>query len=183
MGERADACRRRANDCELAASRVKDQEVCSVYLDMAARWRRMAAQQEAIDRGADRNCPLPTRSAPLIQERLVARRVHPRTVRRRVSRCVQSVRFGPQACFGRIRAWGTLIGSGRTCESSGRRRHLSSEAFRPLAIVPFMRHCAAKLAMLCLTATGRQGASHALAGISKCLQSRRQYWPISAYMQ
>jgi len=24
MGERADACRRRANDCELAASRVKD---------------------------------------------------------------------------------------------------------------------------------------------------------------
>jgi hypothetical protein len=127
MGERADACRRRANDCELAASRVKDQEVCSVYLGMAARWRRMAAQQEAIDRGADRNCPLPTRSAPLIQERLVARRVHPRTVRRRVSRCVQSVRFGPQACFGRIRAWGTLIGSGRTCGTRGRRRHLSSE--------------------------------------------------------
>ena len=55
----------------------------------------------------------------------MARRVHPRTVRRRVSRCVQSVRFGPQACFGRIRAWDTLIGSGRTCESSGRRRHLS----------------------------------------------------------
>ena len=27
-------------------------------------------------------------------------------VRRRVLRCVQSVRFGPQACFGRIRAWG-----------------------------------------------------------------------------
>jgi predicted ATPase len=26
------------------------------------------------------------------------------------------VRFGPQACFGRIRAWGTLAGSGRTDE-------------------------------------------------------------------
>jgi hypothetical protein len=49
MGERADACRRRANDCELAASRVKDPEVRTVYLDMAARWRRMVAQQEAFD--------------------------------------------------------------------------------------------------------------------------------------
>jgi hypothetical protein len=28
---------------------MKDQEVRTVYLDMAARWRRMAAQQEAID--------------------------------------------------------------------------------------------------------------------------------------
>ena len=49
MGERADACRRRANDCELTASRVKDPEVRTVYLDMAARLRRMAAQQEGID--------------------------------------------------------------------------------------------------------------------------------------
>ena len=49
MGERTDACRRRANDCELAASRVKDPEVRAAYLDMAARWRRMAAQQEGID--------------------------------------------------------------------------------------------------------------------------------------
>ena len=49
MGERADACRRRANDCELAASRVKDPEVRTVYIDMAVRWRRMAAQQEGID--------------------------------------------------------------------------------------------------------------------------------------
>jgi hypothetical protein len=49
MGERADTCRRRANDCELAASRVEDPAVRAVYLDMAARWRRMAAQQEAID--------------------------------------------------------------------------------------------------------------------------------------
>jgi hypothetical protein len=36
MGERADAYRRRTNDCELAASRVKDPEVRAVYLDMAA---------------------------------------------------------------------------------------------------------------------------------------------------
>ena len=49
MGERADACRRTANDCELAASRVKDPDVRTVYLDMAARWRRMAEQQEAMD--------------------------------------------------------------------------------------------------------------------------------------
>jgi hypothetical protein len=47
MGERADNCRRRANDCERAA--LKDPEVRAVYLDMAARWRRMAEQQEAID--------------------------------------------------------------------------------------------------------------------------------------
>ena len=49
MGERADTCRRRANDCELAASRVKDLAVRTVYLDMAARRRRMAAEQEVID--------------------------------------------------------------------------------------------------------------------------------------
>jgi hypothetical protein len=49
MDERADTWRRRANDCELAASRVKDPNVSAVYLDMAARWRRMAAQQQAID--------------------------------------------------------------------------------------------------------------------------------------
>ena len=49
MGERADACRRRANDCVLATSRVKDPEVRTAYLDIAARWRRMAAQQEGID--------------------------------------------------------------------------------------------------------------------------------------
>jgi hypothetical protein len=28
---------------------VKDPNVSAVYLDMAARWRRMAAQQQAID--------------------------------------------------------------------------------------------------------------------------------------
>ena len=46
MGERADAYRRRANDCEQAAFRVK---VHTAYLEIAARWRRMAEQQEAID--------------------------------------------------------------------------------------------------------------------------------------
>jgi hypothetical protein len=49
MGERAEACRRRAIDCVQAASRVKDPGVRAAYLDMAARWRRMAEQQEAID--------------------------------------------------------------------------------------------------------------------------------------
>jgi hypothetical protein len=49
MGERADAYRRRANDCEQAAFRVKDPKVHTAYLEIAARWRRMAEQQEAID--------------------------------------------------------------------------------------------------------------------------------------
>ena len=49
MGERADACRRRANDCEQAASRVKDPAVREAYLEAATRWRRMAAQQDAMD--------------------------------------------------------------------------------------------------------------------------------------
>ena len=46
---RADAYRRRADDCERAASRVSDPHVRSVCLDMAIRWRRMAEQQQAID--------------------------------------------------------------------------------------------------------------------------------------
>jgi len=180
MGERADACRRRANDCELAASRVKDQEVCSVYLDMAARWRRMAAQQEAIDRGADRNCPLPTRSAPLIQERLVARRVHPRTVRRRVSCCVQSARFGPPGVFREDPRLGYL---------NRQRTHLREQwpkaASQQRSIPPLTIHAplCCKTRNAVLDCNWPAGASHALAGISKCLQSRRQYWPISAYMQ
>jgi hypothetical protein len=43
MGERADACRRRANDCELAASRVKDPEVrpsISTWRPVGVEWLR-----------------------------------------------------------------------------------------------------------------------------------------------
>jgi hypothetical protein len=49
MDKRADACRRRADDCEQAALRVNDPKVRNAYLEIAARWRRMAEQQEAID--------------------------------------------------------------------------------------------------------------------------------------
>jgi hypothetical protein len=40
----------RAEQCEQAAQKVRDSGVRSVYLDIAARWRRMAKQQEEIDR-------------------------------------------------------------------------------------------------------------------------------------
>jgi hypothetical protein len=49
MSDRADAYRRRAEDCERAASRVSDPNIRTAYLDVAARWRRMAEQQQAID--------------------------------------------------------------------------------------------------------------------------------------
>ena len=41
--------RRRAEDCERAASRVSDPNICTAYFDMAVRWRRTAEQLEAID--------------------------------------------------------------------------------------------------------------------------------------
>jgi hypothetical protein len=49
MSERVDAFRRRAEQCEAAAARVSDPKVRTVYLDMAARWRKMAERQQAID--------------------------------------------------------------------------------------------------------------------------------------
>jgi hypothetical protein len=38
-----------AEDCERAASTVHDPKIRDAYLEMAARWRRMAEQQEAIE--------------------------------------------------------------------------------------------------------------------------------------
>jgi hypothetical protein len=49
MGQRSEAYRRRAEQCEAAAARVRDPEIRAVYLAMALRWRRMAEQQEQID--------------------------------------------------------------------------------------------------------------------------------------
>jgi hypothetical protein len=49
MSERVDEFRRRAEQCEAAAARVSDPKVRTAYLDMAARWRKMAERQEAID--------------------------------------------------------------------------------------------------------------------------------------
>jgi hypothetical protein len=51
MSERSDALRRRAEQCEAAAARVRDPEISAVYLATAFRWRRMADQQDEIDRG------------------------------------------------------------------------------------------------------------------------------------
>ena len=45
-----EAYRRRADQCEAAAARVRDPDIRATYLDVAARWRRKAEQQEAIDR-------------------------------------------------------------------------------------------------------------------------------------
>jgi hypothetical protein len=49
MGKQADSYRRRAEDCERAASSVTDENVRAAYLEMADRWRRMATQREAIE--------------------------------------------------------------------------------------------------------------------------------------
>ena len=49
MGDRSEAYRRRADDCDAAADRVSDPEIRSVYLAIGARWRKMAEQQEAIE--------------------------------------------------------------------------------------------------------------------------------------
>ena len=49
VSERADAYRRRADQCEAAVARVRDPDVRSVYLAIAARWRKMAEQQQAIE--------------------------------------------------------------------------------------------------------------------------------------
>jgi hypothetical protein len=46
---RADAYRQKADQCEAAAARVRDQDIRSVYLAVAEPWRRMAKQQDAID--------------------------------------------------------------------------------------------------------------------------------------
>jgi len=49
MSNQADACRRRAEECELAASKVTDPAIRAGYADVVAQWRRMAEQQQAID--------------------------------------------------------------------------------------------------------------------------------------
>lgn len=51
MSSRAEAYRSRARDCEAAANRVvADPQVRATYLEMAACWRRMAEQQEEIEK-------------------------------------------------------------------------------------------------------------------------------------
>ena len=56
MAKRADTYRRRAEDCDAAAARVTDPDIRSVYRDMAGCWRRMAEQQERIDKPLSAPC-------------------------------------------------------------------------------------------------------------------------------
>jgi hypothetical protein len=57
MSERSDAFRRRAEECDAAAARVSDSDICDVYLDIAGRWRKMAEQQDAIDQALEDRRP------------------------------------------------------------------------------------------------------------------------------
>jgi len=50
MANRAEECRRKAEQCEYAAKVATDLSAQKAYLEMAHRWRDMAEQTEAIER-------------------------------------------------------------------------------------------------------------------------------------
>jgi hypothetical protein len=50
MSERAEACRRRAAECERVATLVRDEHARLLYLDLANYWRFIAEQAEAMER-------------------------------------------------------------------------------------------------------------------------------------
>ena len=50
MVDRAEAYRRRAEQCERAATAVTDELIRAVYQDMTRQWREMADQAEATNR-------------------------------------------------------------------------------------------------------------------------------------
>jgi hypothetical protein len=49
MSERAQACRRKASECELAARLSRDVEMRLMYRDLAQLWREMAAEMEQFE--------------------------------------------------------------------------------------------------------------------------------------
>ena len=49
MSERAQACRRKANECELAARLAIDPEMRFMYRDVAQMWREMASEIEQFE--------------------------------------------------------------------------------------------------------------------------------------
>jgi hypothetical protein len=50
MTDRAEVCRRRAEQCEQAAAEVNDERIPAAYHDMARQWRVMADQAEEINK-------------------------------------------------------------------------------------------------------------------------------------
>ena len=50
MTDRAEVCRRRAEQCERAAAEVNDERIRAAYHDMARQWRVMAEQAEEINK-------------------------------------------------------------------------------------------------------------------------------------
>ena len=60
MNERAQACLRKAEECEHSAQRTGDESARLLYLDLANHWRILAAHVETMDR--QRNT-LPPKSA------------------------------------------------------------------------------------------------------------------------
>jgi hypothetical protein len=50
MNEQAQACLRKAEECEQSALRTKDEGMRLLYLDLANHWRTLAGRVEAMDR-------------------------------------------------------------------------------------------------------------------------------------
>ena len=50
MNERAQACLRKAEECERSAQRTGDESARLLYLDLANHWRTLAERVETMDR-------------------------------------------------------------------------------------------------------------------------------------
>ena len=50
MNEQAQACLRKAEECEHSAQRTKDESARLLYLELAHHWRKLAEHVETMDR-------------------------------------------------------------------------------------------------------------------------------------